>query len=209
MFKHVQCTICKLFHIFSTWPWWLWLRDIFPWRSFCVFSWCPARSNGPCSVAAFGRNCGRNLTKTWRNLNLFRLKYGYVWIDVIFKWVDSLFKTLFRQLFPPDRFVQRPNVSWMSLWPETPDSTSILLQKSGWKKSADCTESVYQATASLATARVRESGMPVVTCLIKNIKEFTTVQPNEQKKQLSAQSQVAILLNAHHSLARTHPLHIG
>ena len=48
------------------------------------------------------------------------------------------------------------------------DSTSILLQKSGWKKSADCTESVYQATASLATARVRESGMPVVTCLIKN-----------------------------------------
>ena len=60
-----------------------------------------------------------------------------------------------------------------SLWPETPDSTSIL-QKSGWKKSADCTESVYQATASLATARVRESGMPVVTCLIKNIKEFTT-----------------------------------
>ena len=102
----------------STWPWRLWFRDIFPWRSFCVLSWCPAWSNGPCSVAAFRQNCGRNLTKTWRNLNLSGLKYGYgtdmYEMDVVFKRFGSLFKTLFRQLFPADRFVQRPNVSWMS-----------------------------------------------------------------------------------------------
>lgn len=168
----------------------------FPWRSFCVLSWCPALSNGPCSVAAFRRNCG----PTWQKP---------VWIEVWTCMDACNFQTIWQiiqdaQAVVSCRSLRAKAQCFMdvhSLWiPLTWNTrfhkhttSEVRFEREHW---TDCTDSVYQATASLATARVRESGMPVVTCLIENI-----------KKQLSAQNQVATLLNAHHSLARTHPLH--